>query len=172
MWDLLFLLDSYMFLAGMCVSVAGFVFGGVLALITGRTNEEIIAISLETALQNSSIAFVLLRLTLPSPYSDVASMTPIAQMMMTSAIIGVLVLIVLGAKCRDYCMKDNRDEKDDDWGAVVLRRNHMQRVDHTGQQPLRPSYHGGRVTPEYSWAGNQNLIVPNSPTENIDPRIF
>ena len=44
---------------------------------------QIIAVSIETAFQNGSIAFILLQLTLEDPKNDIATIAPIAQIMLT-----------------------------------------------------------------------------------------
>ena len=48
---------------------------------------QIIAVSIETAFQNGSIAFILLQLTLDDPKNDIATIAPIAQIMLTGIII-------------------------------------------------------------------------------------
>ena len=48
---------------------------------------QIIAVSIETAFQNGSIAFILLQLTLDDPKNDIATIAPIAQIMLTGMII-------------------------------------------------------------------------------------
>ena len=44
---------------------------------------QITAVSIETAFQNGGIAFILLRLSLPEPFGDLASVAPVAQLMIT-----------------------------------------------------------------------------------------
>ena len=44
---------------------------------------QIVAVSIETAFQNGSIAFILLQLTLDDPKNDIATIAPIAQIMLT-----------------------------------------------------------------------------------------
>lgn len=161
------LLDLYMLMAGLAVAGAGFVFGGVFAFVARRTKPEIIAISLETAMQNGNVAFVLLRLSLPSPYSDMAGMTPIAQMFMTSAILFPLYFIHLIVKCCKRGKKEKKGNKEhskmDQEAARALMMDSHQRKSQEESPPI--NYHGGQVTPEYSWTQNPNFIVPNSPTK-------
>lgn len=126
LWDLFPLLDIYMLMAGLSVSVAGFIFGAGMAWITRRTKPEIIAISLETAMQNANVAFVLLQMSLPSPYSDMASLTPIAQILMTTGILFLLYAVHLTVKCcKAKCCGKKEDKKpkksvtsDDEEGAT------------------------------------------------------
>ena len=44
---------------------------------------QIVAVSIETAFQNGSIAFILIQLTLDDPKNDIATIAPIAQIMLT-----------------------------------------------------------------------------------------
>ena len=46
---------------------------------------QITAVSIETAFQNGGIAFILLRLSLPEPFGDLASVAPVAQLMITGS---------------------------------------------------------------------------------------
>ena len=40
---------------------------------------QITAVSIETAFQNGGIAFILLQLSLPKPYGDIAAVAPVRQ---------------------------------------------------------------------------------------------
>ena len=40
---------------------------------------QITAVSIETAFQNGGIAFILLQLSLPKPYGDIAAVAPVKQ---------------------------------------------------------------------------------------------
>ena len=95
------LLTWKMCLAGMCVAVAGFSFGALFAWATRLPRPQIVAISLETALQNGSIAFILLKLSFPSPYSDMAALPPIAQMLMCSIVLWTICSVykIYASRC-------------------------------------------------------------------------
>jgi len=163
-----------MLTAGFCVAMSGFVFGGLFAWLTRRTTTEIIAISLETAMQNGNVAFVLLRLSLSSPYSDVASMTPIAQIVMTTIILVILWAASLFYQWYNQRSQNQNQKKSLDLyyeSSLILKQNYQSsEIDNNDEVTIR--YHGGDVTREYSWARNPSLIVPNSPVGNLDPRIF
>eukprot|EP00095_Tigriopus_kingsejongensis_P012735 snap_masked-scaffold43_size480169-processed-gene-3.6 protein:Tk12735 transcript:snap_masked-scaffold43_size480169-processed-gene-3.6-mRNA-1 annotation:"hypothetical protein DAPPUDRAFT_248773" len=58
-------------LSGILVGLLGYVAGASLAAICRQGRPQIIAISLETAIQNGGIAFVVLTMTFPSPYSEI-----------------------------------------------------------------------------------------------------
>jgi len=181
LWDLMVLLDGYMLLAGFCVAASGFIFGGLLAIITRRTRPQVIAIALETAMQNGNIAFVLLKTSLPTPYSDVASMTPIAQMLMTSSILFTMLFLVLSyrgiQRCRGKEVKKltanpNEEQSEVEKSALMMKNISASAVGNNGQHKRDdsppPNYYGGQVTPEFDWAQNPSLLVPNSPTSSED----
>lgn len=48
---------------------------------------QITAVSIETAFQNGGIAFILLKVSLGAPYGDLASVAPVAQLMITGKIL-------------------------------------------------------------------------------------
>ena len=57
-------------LSGFLLGTIGYILGAGFAWICRQGKPQIIAISLETAIQNGGIAFVVLSLTFPSPYSE------------------------------------------------------------------------------------------------------
>ena len=95
------LLTWQLLVAGLCVSVAGFVFGALFAWVTRLNRAQIIAVSLETAMQNGNIAFILLKLSLQSPYADIAALTPISQLIMT----GLILLSLYALRAVVLCCK-------------------------------------------------------------------
>jgi len=56
--------------SGVALGLLGYILGAVLATIARQSRAQVIAISLETAIQNAAIGFVVLNLTFESPYSD------------------------------------------------------------------------------------------------------
>jgi len=56
--------------SGACLGFLGYIFGAALAALLGQGKPQIIAISLETAIQNGGISLIVLNMTFPSPYSD------------------------------------------------------------------------------------------------------
>jgi len=71
-------------LAGMSLGFFGYACGGGAALLARMERPQIIAVAIETAIQNGGIAFVVLNLTFPSPYSDMA-LLPILAFFFCSA---------------------------------------------------------------------------------------
>ena len=68
--SLFYLLHWRHILSGLMMGCCGHVFGAFSAFLCKQKQPQIIAICLETALQNFSISFVVLYLTFESPYSD------------------------------------------------------------------------------------------------------
>ncbi|RXG67887.1 Solute carrier family 10 member 6 [Armadillidium vulgare] len=62
-------------LAGFCLPFLGFVFGGTVAVLMKRKWEDIVAISIETGVQNTGLAIALGKL---SPLDDIAIVMPVA----------------------------------------------------------------------------------------------
>lgn len=173
------LLDWTLLAAGLCVTIAGFLFGGLFAWITRLNRPQIIAVSLETAMQNANIAFVLLKTTLPTPYSDIAALPPIAQILMTTSILFVMFGIIMVYKCiqkRRNATDDKKSQKSEE--EEETEKSLMMKDFVDGNNSFRsiktietppPNYYGGQIPPEFSWTKRPSLIVPSSPT--IDPRI-
>ena len=84
------LLEWRQLVSGLCVVSAGFVFGALFAWMARLDTAQIIAVSMETAMQNSNIAYILLKVSLPSPYSDIAALPSIAQLLVCTAILYVM----------------------------------------------------------------------------------
>lgn len=64
--------------SGTLLGLGGYIAGASLAFICRMKRPQIIAISLETAIQNGGIAFIVLSITFPSPYSDMGVMPILA----------------------------------------------------------------------------------------------
>ena len=75
------LMTPTMVLAGFTIAIAGYVFGASLAWVFGLPKGQIIAVAIETSFQNASIAFILLKISLPEPYGELAAVAPVAQVM-------------------------------------------------------------------------------------------
>ena len=170
------LLDWTLVLAGLCVTIAGFLFGGLFAWITRLGRPQIVAVSLETAMQNANIAFVLLKTTLPTPYSDIAALPPIAQILMTTSILFVLFGIIMVHKCIQKRKGNTEKEKPksgEETEKELMMRDYVDSMHSNGNstrlETPPPQYYGGQVPPEFSWVKRPSTLVPSSPT--IDPRI-
>ncbi|EFX76606.1 hypothetical protein DAPPUDRAFT_248773 [Daphnia pulex] len=169
------LLDWTLLTAGLAVTVAGFVFGAFFAWITRLGRPQIIAVSLETAMQNANIAFVLLKTTLPTPYSDIAALPAIAQILMTTSILFIFFGIIMAYRCvknRGCKKKEDKVEEEEETTKSLMLKDYTDGSNGNAKkvETPPPQYYGGQVTPEFSWAKRPSLIVPSSPT--IDPRII
>jgi len=70
--------------AGACLGFLGYTFGATAAVLTRMSRPQVIAVAIETAIQNGGIGVVVLNLTFPSPYSDMA-LLPILAFFFCSA---------------------------------------------------------------------------------------
>ena len=77
------LITPLMVAAGFTVALSGYLFGAALAWAFRLTLPQITAVSIETSFQNGGIAFVLLKMSFPEPQGELASVAPVAQLMIT-----------------------------------------------------------------------------------------
>merc|ERR1719153_1372976 len=61
-------------ISGVLLGFLGYTFGALFSLLARQGKAQIIAISLETAIQNGGIAFIVLNLTFESPFSDMGQL--------------------------------------------------------------------------------------------------
>lgn len=86
-------------LAGLLVAWGGFTFGALAAMAFCMKREQVIAISIETAMQNAGIAFMLLKVSLPQPDADIGCVAPVAQLLVTGPVLWCSLLIYTLVKC-------------------------------------------------------------------------
>lgn len=67
-YKVILLMTWQMMVAGLLVVTSGYTLGAAMAKLMCLKPDQIIAVSIETALQNPSVAFVLLKLSLESPF--------------------------------------------------------------------------------------------------------
>lgn len=70
-------------LAGLLLPYVGYICGGIVALIFRQSWKRIKTIALETGMQNTNIAYILLVHSFPAPYGDIAAIGPVASAVMT-----------------------------------------------------------------------------------------
>jgi len=103
--------------AGLLVSGGGYAAGALLSLLFCLKKKQIIAISIETAFQNATIAFLLIKLSLPTPDSDLAAVPAMAQVFLTGP---PLILVYLSwqliQKC-GYCIPEKDEEEEENKSA-------------------------------------------------------
>ncbi|XP_042216170.1 ileal sodium/bile acid cotransporter-like [Homarus americanus] len=100
-YKVMLLMTWRMVVAGFLVVSSGYTFGAVFAKVMCLPKKQIIAVSIETALQNPGVAFILLKLSIESPYSDLASV-PIVATLLVSAPPLILVYLIY-ALLRRFC---------------------------------------------------------------------
>ena len=71
----------------------GFILGGIVALICRMPRHRIVTIAVETGIQNTGIAIVLLLLSLPHPESDISITAPITSAIFTPLPIWVAIAV-------------------------------------------------------------------------------
>lgn len=64
----------------------GYLFGGGLAMFLGRKWEDVVAIAIETGVQNTGLSIFALRFTLAQPEADLTTVLPVAVAIMTPVI--------------------------------------------------------------------------------------
>lgn len=100
-------------LAGCLLPYVGYFCGGVTAAICRQPWRRIKTISIETGLQNTSIAYLLLVNSFPAPIGDVAAVAPVASAVMTPLPLFIITIIYLTyQKC-----KNNRNDEEKGEGA-------------------------------------------------------
>ena len=113
-WFLFQLMTTEMIIAGFVVCGAGYVFGGGLAWLFRLKLPQIKAVSIETAFQNGSLAFIILKISLPPPYGDLSTVAPVAQLVITAIplwiMLGVFKLWQLVLKPKYFSKPSNEDE--------------------------------------------------------------
>ncbi|RWS25211.1 sodium/bile acid cotransporter-like protein [Leptotrombidium deliense] len=99
---LLFVTQYFMFrmftgiivLTGFLIAISGYILGAVAALVFRLNRKQIIAISIETAFQNGSIALVILHTSFDYPESDLAVVPIIAQALITGQPLWLVYAII------------------------------------------------------------------------------
>lgn len=94
--------------AGLCVWI-GFLGGLIVSILIRLPIKDIIAISVETGIQNTGIAIVLLGFSLTEPNNDIASVVPVAASIMTPI---PLTIVWIGMKCFKLGPKGLTDDDD------------------------------------------------------------
>ncbi|RWS08981.1 P3 protein-like protein [Dinothrombium tinctorium] len=106
------LFEWIIFVAGACVAWGGYLCGAVIAALFQLPRKQVIAVSIETALQNPGVAFVLLQTSLPQPDSDLAAIPIVGQMLVTGPPLWTLyILIAVFKKIRNQS-KVSKEKKE------------------------------------------------------------
>ncbi|KAK4314773.1 hypothetical protein Pmani_013974 [Petrolisthes manimaculis] len=100
-YKVILMMTWQMVVAGLLVVTSGYTLGAVLAKLTCLPPKQVIAVSIETALQNPGVAFVLLKLSLESPYSDLAAVPIVATLFVSGPPLMLTYLVY--ASLRHFC---------------------------------------------------------------------
>ena len=99
-------------IGGCCLPYIGFIMGGLMSFICRVQYSHIITICLETGIQNTGIAILLMRLTLPQPDANLSIIAPVVVSMMTPIPLGIaLAFIEVKKRYKKYRNKDHKFEK-------------------------------------------------------------
>lgn len=90
-------------LAGCLLPYIGYLLGGIISLIFRQPWERVKTISIETGMQNTGIAIILMIVAFPPPYGEIAAVAPIASGVMTPLPVFVVTIVYLIYK---RCNKD------------------------------------------------------------------
>jgi hypothetical protein len=100
-------------LTGFLIGALGYVFGAGLAIVCRQKRAQIIAISLETALQNGAIALVVMNVTFVSPYAELG-LLPLFGYFICSTTLMLLPLYILSVCCKCCTGQAYSSQKDED----------------------------------------------------------
>ena len=100
---------SWRILLGASVNVwFGFIIGIIASALFRQTIADRIAIAIETGVQNTGVAIVLLGLSLPQPDADIASVVPVAASVVTPIPLTIVYIVI---KLRNFIKAKQKLEK-------------------------------------------------------------
>ncbi|KAI0215482.1 P3 protein [Lamellibrachia satsuma] len=102
------LLTPRVLFAGCLMPYVGFVCGGLLACVTRQPRARMIAIAIETGIQNTGIPIVLMKYSLPQPEADLSVVAPVVVAMFTPI---PLWIAMVALEVRRRCCSDGGDKK-------------------------------------------------------------
>ena len=88
------MLTARVLFAGCLMPYVGFVCGALLASVTGQPRARIIAIALETGIQNTGIPIVLMKYSLPQPEADLSVVAPVVVAMFTPIPLWIAIAVL------------------------------------------------------------------------------
>ena len=94
-------------LAGALVPYIGFLFGGLVAGLTCQSWQRIRTIAIETGIQNTGIAIVLLKVSLPPPDNDISIVAPIAAAIFTPV---PMLVAITGYEIYKRCYRKKQED--------------------------------------------------------------
>ncbi|XP_054165380.1 hepatic sodium/bile acid cotransporter-like [Oppia nitens] len=104
----MFRLMSWRILLSASINVwSGFLIGLLASILLKQSSVNQIAIAIETGIQNTGVAIVLLGLSLPQPDADLASVIPVAASVMTPIPLTIVYIIIKVKNCLNKESKVN-----------------------------------------------------------------
>lgn len=101
--------DVRILLGGLALPLLGYAIGVIIASLLRLPRTDIVAISIETGVQNASIALFILNFTLEKPAGSIAAVIPAASVMMTPVpLMAVLIVKTIYTKVQAYRNKDTK----------------------------------------------------------------
>uniref|UniRef100_A0A6A7GBX6 Ileal sodium/bile acid cotransporter-like n=1 Tax=Hirondellea gigas TaxID=1518452 RepID=A0A6A7GBX6_9CRUS len=93
-----YVIDARIILAGLALPVIGYLLGIVVSMLLRLDRPDVIAISIETGIQNAAIALFILNATLEAPAGQLAAVVPAASVIMTPVplVIAYIVKTIYG----------------------------------------------------------------------------
>jgi len=114
----------YHLVAPACLGFAGYGVGILVASLICLKKEQIIALSLETAIQNAGIAIMILQSNLASPYGDMALLPVIGFLITSSGTLNIVVYTFYRLfKLISRLIFGNNDDEEDDVKKKVSHDN-------------------------------------------------
>jgi sodium/bile acid cotransporter 3/5 len=95
-------------LTGTLLPWLGYLLGGGLAMMMKQDIRDVIAIAIETGVQNTGLAIFALRFSLPQPEADLTTVLPVAVAIMTP-VLPTLMLIYLKIKGHTFSKEEKKD---------------------------------------------------------------
>ena len=121
-------------LSGSLLGLLGYLLGGCAAVAVRMERRQVVAVAIETALQNGGLAYVVLNVTLDSPYSDMAIIVILAHFFCTAGpLLFIIYMVVEGytrfSKGRGTGEWFDKVETDDDYEEKFARIGELKSSD-------------------------------------------
>merc|ERR1719225_1755703 len=107
------------FLTGMGLPWIGFAFGCTLARLTRRPTADVIAIAIETGVQNTGMSIFILWFTLDQPLGDMTAVVPVAAATMTP--IPLLLGLCVKKITERFCIQDGTTHDNDQKVCGIIK---------------------------------------------------
>ena len=104
------LLTARVLFAGCLMPYVGFACGGLLACVTRQPRARIVAIAIETGIQNTGIPIVLMKYSLPQPEADLSVVAPVVVAMFTPIPLWI-AMVALEVRRRWFSGGDEKTKK-------------------------------------------------------------